>query len=135
MHDRNPYADARRRWEEEQERLHGCQYKDGQCIVHGSTSLTASESTRQESQLLCTCRSFSYPHPPQEHDALAARFLGDTELKRFQDAAPADWRTPEERQLQDNQLWLVDETRDASDQGQNTRTNTAGKGNRPKIRT
>jgi hypothetical protein len=34
----------------------------------------------------------------EEHDTLPGRFRGDTELRRFQDAAATDWRLTEDRQ-------------------------------------
>jgi hypothetical protein len=100
---------TRRRWEDEQERLHGCRYVNGQCVEHGGTTIAASEQPK-ELELLCVCQSFPYAHILGEHDALAGRFGGDTELKRFLDAAPTDWRTLEERQPQGQQLQLIEES-------------------------
>jgi hypothetical protein len=111
----NIYAEARRRWEAEQERLHGCRYINGECVVHGSTTTAASEP--KATGPLCNCRSFPFPHKPEEHDALPGRFAGDTELKRFQDAAPADWSTLAERQPQGEQLQLIDESCRAPGEG------------------
>jgi hypothetical protein len=93
---RNSHADARQRWEAEQERLHDCHYVDSKCVVHGSTTTVASEL--KATRPLCNCRSFHYPHKPEEHDTLPGGFAGDTELRRFQDAAATDWRPAEERQ-------------------------------------
>jgi hypothetical protein len=73
------------KWHEEQERLYGCRYVNGECTVHGATSV-------EPQVLLCTCQSFSNPHELEEHDALPGRFAGDTELKKFEDCAPTDWR-------------------------------------------
>ena len=82
---------ARKQWEARQQQLHGCEYVDGACIVHGSQQIAS------EPKLLCTCRSFIYPHKPGEHDTLPRRFAGDTEQRRFEDRAATDWRTEAER--------------------------------------
>ena len=93
MQNHNSYADARRRWVQEQERLHGCRYVDGECAVHGSSTRASTES-----QLPCICRSLPHAHRPEQHDNLTGRFPGDTEQKRFDDAAGTFWRTKEERE-------------------------------------
>jgi hypothetical protein len=90
---------SRQRWEQEQERLHGCKYVNGVCTVHGSTTGAGSEGVgTQATGLVCTCRAFSYPHHPKLHDTLPGRFPGDTERRRFEDAAATDWRTPAGRE-------------------------------------
>ena len=95
----NRYSLARQRWEQEQERLHGCKYVNGFCTVHGGTTGAASEGVGTEATgLLCTCRAFTHPHDPQLHDTLPGRFAGDTEKRRFKDAAGTDWRTEAERE-------------------------------------
>jgi hypothetical protein len=96
---------ARKQWEERQQRLHGCKYIDGVCCVeHGSQRIASDPKS------LCTCRLFSHPHEPEEHDTLPGRFAGDTELKRYEDAAATDWRTREERQPQGEQLLLIEKS-------------------------
>jgi hypothetical protein len=84
---------ARENWEEQQSWLHGCDYIDGVCVKHGS------EQIALEPKLLCSCRSFAHAHELEAHDTLPGRFAGDTELRRFQDAAATDWRRLQERQL------------------------------------
>jgi hypothetical protein len=88
----NSYSLARQRWEQKQ--FHGCKHANGVCTLHRSTRTDASEPP---SGLICTCRAFSYQHDPKFHDGLPGRFAGDTEWKRFEDAAATDWRTQEER--------------------------------------
>ena len=82
----NTYTAARRRWELQQEEMHGCKYIDGKCVVHGTTVVkteTRSESANSiDFPLICNCRSFDRPHTLDAHDALES---------------PFDWRTPEER--------------------------------------
>jgi hypothetical protein len=84
---------ARKQWEEQQAQRYGCRYIDGVCQVHGG------EQTASEPKPQCTCRSFARSHDLDEHDTLPRRFAGDTELRRFEDAAATDWRTAVERQL------------------------------------
>jgi hypothetical protein len=101
----NIYADARRRWEEQQATLHGCSYENGVCTAHGS--MTTAET---ESQLLCTCRSFPNPHRPEEHDTLPSRFPGDTEQRRFEELAGTNWTTQEEREVSSISPEAVEQT-------------------------
>ena len=84
---------ARKHWEDQQKRLHGCNYIDGVCVKHGS------ERIALEPKVLCSCRSSPSPHELKEHDALPGRLAGDTEQSRFEYAAATDWRTAADRQL------------------------------------
>jgi len=95
-----PLALSRSQWEASQKKMHGCIYVDGRCTVHGSTTAASKPLAVERSGLLCTCRAFRHPHDPTLHDSLPKRFPGDTEKKRFDDAAATDWRTPEEREAE-----------------------------------
>ena len=97
----SPLALSRSEWEASQKKTHGCNYVDGVCTVHGSTTTAASKPLAVERRgLLCTCRAYRHRHDPKLHDALPGRFPGDTEKQRFDDAAATDWRTPEEREAE-----------------------------------
>jgi hypothetical protein len=62
--------------------------------LHGSTT-----TAQTKSQLFCTCRSFSDPHRPEEHDTLPGRFPGNTERWRFEELAGTNLRTQKEREV------------------------------------